>query len=451
VSRLAAMTVLLGAGLAAIGAARLFGLAPAISAAAVAPPTTKSDSPPLAPPFGAVGSAGCSSAACHGGSIASLAAPLNSHAWSFAATQCLTCDPHRRAYAALETPLANQIMRRMHPSAKQESPATEDVRCLACHTNPSLAKPSRQLPELEIIVRREGVGCDSCHGNGQKYLHAHTTWTAANRPGGYQATGMTRLYDLGERALVCAGCHVGAPAEPERGYFVPRDMNHDMIASGHPRLNFDFADSQHRLPPHWLERDRATGAPAKPEFEVKAWLVGRAAQAEAAERLHQDRFQRHVNEASAPWPEFAESNCYSCHHQLLPEGWNQKSPTTGLGLAPRQTLWPLTNPNLVAALKGKAPNKLTDAEVLAVVKRLLVDLYQREAIADWDTACQVFHAAAAYERYRIRATDDRSNPAFEAVLARLRLPQTKGTGSYRSPVSFKPVEAMTELKKLLPR
>jgi hypothetical protein len=33
----------------------------------------------------------------------------------------------------------------------------------------------------------------------------------------------------------------------------------------------------------------------------------------------------------------------------------------------------------------------------------------------------------------------------------LRLPQTKGTGSYRSPISFKPVEAMKELKKLLPR
>src|SRR6185312_10631892 len=141
------------------------------------------------------------------------------------------------------------------------------------------------------------------------------TWTAANRDTGYQQSGMARLYDIGERALACAGCHVGAPADPERGYPV-RDMNHDMIAAGHPRLNFDFADYQRRLPPHWQEKDRlaAAATPRPPDFEAKGWLVGRVAAAEAACRLTADRARR-----LAPWPEFAEFNCYACHHDLVPE------------------------------------------------------------------------------------------------------------------------------------
>src|SRR6185312_4830920 len=114
------------------------------------------------------------------------------------------------------------------------------------------------------------------------------TWTAANRDTGYQQSGMARLYDIGERALACAGCHVGAPADPERGYPV-RDMNHDMIAAGHPRLNFDFADYQHRLTPHWFERNRTTGQPAGPAFELQAWLIGKVAHAEAALHLDVDR------------------------------------------------------------------------------------------------------------------------------------------------------------------
>src|SRR6476660_5000791 len=105
-------------------------------------------------------------------------------------------------------------------------------------------------------LRSEGVGCEACHGNASSWYGPHTgdTWSAANRPALYQTHGMHKLYDVGERALVCAGCHVGAPADEKRGYPVPRDMNHDMIAAGHPRLNFDFADYQRRLPPHWQEK-----------------------------------------------------------------------------------------------------------------------------------------------------------------------------------------------------
>jgi len=85
------------------------------------------------------------------------------------------------------------------------------------------------------------------------------------------------------------------------------------------------------------------------------------------------------------------------------------------------------------------------------MKRLLASLHDREAIGDWDSACQIFHGAAAYERYRLRATHGTPNSAFESVLARLRLPQKKDGDCFRSPVAFTPAEAMKELKRLLPK
>ena len=156
-----------------------------------------------------VGATGCAAAACHGGpATGSLSGKLNSRSWSGAATHCLASDPHTKSYEALEGPLAGAIMSRLHSGAK----ATEDVRCLACHTNPPLAQP--EVSPRERVLQKEGVSCEACHGSASKWLHEHTTWTAAGRPSGYDRSGMTKLYDLGERALACAGCHVGAPADP---------------------------------------------------------------------------------------------------------------------------------------------------------------------------------------------------------------------------------------------
>ena len=50
------------------------------------------------------------------------------------------------------------------------------------------------------------------------------------------------------QAQVCVGCHVGAPAKDG----VPaRDLNHDLMAAGHPRLIFELSSYQANMPPHW--------------------------------------------------------------------------------------------------------------------------------------------------------------------------------------------------------
>src|SRR5437870_3137050 len=112
----------------------------------------------------------------------------------------------------------------------------------------------------------------------------------APAPPGHSAKygSMAHLSDPKVRAETCAGCHVGAPA----GLGAPlRDMNHDLIAAGHPRLNFDYATYLRALPPHWAEKDRdvspAALRPAGDEFPH--WLVGRAATTAATYRPRADR------------------------------------------------------------------------------------------------------------------------------------------------------------------
>ena len=73
------------------------------------------------------------------------------------------------------------------------------------------------------------------------------------------------LREVGNRAKACVGCHIGAPAE---GDWPLRDMNHDMIAGGHPRLQFDLRLFLEAMPEHWYEKN--TGKP-RSTFAGHGW------------------------------------------------------------------------------------------------------------------------------------------------------------------------------------
>ena len=87
-----------------------------------------------------------------------------------------------------------------------------------------------------------------------------------------------------------------------------RDVNHDLIAAGHPRLNFEFAAFSTNLPPHWNTKR------TKPADPAQAWKVGQAMSAHAAADLL--AYRACPKAGSAPWPEFAEYDCFACHREL---------------------------------------------------------------------------------------------------------------------------------------
>jgi hypothetical protein len=342
-----------------------------------------------------VGTPSCSARACHGGDSPLAEKKIGRHeysAWNYA-------DPHTQSLAVLFNDRSKQIKARMQLTRE----AYEEPRCLACHAE-------RSGPDG--VGELTSVGCESCHGSAWLWLDPHTAgdgWRAK-----FPEAAKT-LLDAGNLTAVarsCVGCHIGAP--PDAGIGV-RDMNHDMIAAGHPRLNFEFAGYLAQLPPHWNEKAR----PRDAIFYAKAWTLGQAVSAEAALNLLEYRAQQPV------WPELAEYACYACHHNLqVDRRWRQEPPVESKGkllhgswympalkVLDVEGLTPAVDSfeqsmsaRPTGELASKAAATLKSIVTTAIEKGISADASVRNrvveqlnplALRDWDYAAQVYLALAA--------------------------------------------------------
>lgn len=274
---------------------------------------TRSEAPFLA------GTASCSAGACHGGSQAEkkLIQQNEFSTW-------LAHDKHARAYQVLLDERGQRIGRNLGVEAHK------DERCLACHVTTALA--SKDTKAEFVPLRADGVGCEACHGparSDKPWLYAHTTESWQKNPDRRKVFAdhqMTYLADLETQARTCAGCHVGAPADPTRG--IPaRDCNHDIMAAGHPRLNFELGAFRWNQPPHW-RRDKYSNKEYTrfydPGYEAKTWAVGQAVAAQASLDLLRHRATlANADKDKAVWPEFAEYDCFTCHADFGTKSWRQ--------------------------------------------------------------------------------------------------------------------------------
>jgi Cytochrome c554 and c-prime len=260
--------------------------------------------------------ASCAGRSCHGHLTPASDADtvlLNEY------TLWVTRDPHARAYQTLTTPQSAAMAHRLNLGKAHEA-----QRCLVCHTSPRAAETERT----------SGVGCEACHGNASHWLNAHTSieWRNLDTKS-KSAAGMVEVGDPEVLARQCVGCHVGAP--PSDGVPSERDANHDLIAARHPRLAFEFSSFLANLPPHWKPRPRP---------ETVWWAVGQTVAAEAALDLLRHRAAR----AQSPWPEFAEYDCFACHHELTASSKRSPQPSRRLGTMPWGT-WYFAMPRALAA------------------------------------------------------------------------------------------------------
>lgn len=282
------------------------------------------------------GVASCSAAACHGNVTANTA---QRGIWGNECRVWMESDPHERAYFAL----LDEPARRMAAPLGISEPHKANE-CLVCHA-PDVA-PWVDLTDLVLPV---AIGCDTCHGPAAKWvaLHYEPEWqkkTAAEKA----ALGMTNTKDLLVRARLCAGCHVGGAG---------REVNHDLIAAGHPRLNFELTSYLAMLPKHWDEKAKNREHPAYDlEFEARAWAVGQAVSASAALDLLAARVAK-----GNPWPEFAEFDCGACHHELRYPSWRQTEADPELSKlqlklgSPRWGKWYFTMPRLLDDTQSPLP------------------------------------------------------------------------------------------------
>lgn len=229
-------------------------------------------------------------------------------------TTWLVHDPHARAFETLGSGRSRLIVRNL---GEQKLLPTEHPLCLSCHATVSQDSLDRKA------LRLDGVSCEACHGPaaGWRELHYQPSWkrlTAAEKV----RLGYRCLDQLTPRAQLCAGCHIGQGE---------REVNHDLIAAGHPRLHFEFGAYLANYPRHWpLETDKKN----RPDFEARAWLIGQIVSAQAALELLQHR----AEQSAKPWPEFAEYDCFVCHHDLVTPSWRQ-SAQYGKGRRPGSLFW----------------------------------------------------------------------------------------------------------------
>ena len=239
------------------------------------------------------GAGGCAASSCHGSIQPKTVTRVPQNEYSIWAGQ----DKHARAYQVLSNPVSIRIGKIL----KLEHSPSQTQRCLACH---ALAVPPEQRAETFDIT--DGVSCESCHGPASGWLGQHTVkeWPHERS---VKELGMIDLRDVAVRTHMCLHCHLGT---------AEKSVDHELIAAGHPDLTFELNLFSAVMPRHWKDPKDPPGKDAA-WIGTKEWAVGQGMQL----RDGLDRLARRAR--SSAWPEFAEADCFACHHSLTKpeESW----------------------------------------------------------------------------------------------------------------------------------
>lgn len=296
------------------------------------------------------GAASCAAAACHGGPIPGHSSEMSARGSEY--SLWLERDPHANSWRTLCSNSSLQIMNRLGilKSGKIVKPDAYQ-NCLACHNSTIDLWSNSTTPLIA-----EGVGCESCHGPSRDWYDQHFRDGGARHglqfPGSADFSGMAEIEGFVERARKCASCHVGG---------ADRDMNHDIIAAGHPALYFDMASFHERYPKHWRSaQDESVDARAR------WWMAGQIAIAAAELELLQARVAQ--SHAVSTWPELSVFDCSSCHFELGSRARDVADSQRAVGNGGRARLrtWNLGG---VEALAKMLPSD-SSAELNAAVDRL---------------------------------------------------------------------------------
>jgi Cytochrome c554 and c-prime len=243
------------------------------------------------------GPGGCAASSCHGSVKPKNVTKIWQNEFSIWAAQ----DKHARAYSVLSNPVSQRIGKIL----KLEQPPNKSEKCLVCHALyvPSDLRATTFQPD-------DGVSCENCHGPAVGWLGPHTTegwqhYSAAEKA----KYGMYDTRDLTRRSEKCATCHVGT---------ADKQVDHEMIAAGHPDLTFELDSFSAAMPKHW-KTDRPDD---DTRLGVQTWAIGEAVQL-------RESLNRLSRRASGPnWPDYAELDCFACHHSLTLPGDSWRLTTT---------------------------------------------------------------------------------------------------------------------------
>jgi len=272
------------------GAALLFGgaVTASLRASTLAVTVSSAAQTPAAEPGNYVGPGSCSAVACHGAIRPAPGGRILQTEYSTWVSQ----DRHARATDVLGNAASQRIGRILGMGNPLQAPA-----CLACH---SLDVPPAVRGRN---FATEGVSCEACHGPATGWLGYHVTREATHDES--VRRGMYDTKDVVKRTEKCLTCHLGTS---------DKSVDHEMIAAGHPDLVFELEAFSAAMPRHWKDT-----AATDLDTPVRTFAVGQLTHLRAS----LDRLARRVK--GPVWPEYAELDCFACHHSLTrPEdSWRQ--------------------------------------------------------------------------------------------------------------------------------
>jgi hypothetical protein len=265
-------------------------------------------------------------------------------------------DKHKDAYKVL----LGERSKRMGELLSL-NPAT-DRRCVSCHgVHIDDAKLKEESLKVGFKVE-DGVSCVACHGAYLEWVEMHGSvirrpqWRALSREEKEQKFGMTDLWDPAKRTRMCASCHIGNAAEG-------KVVTHAMYAAGHPPLpGFEPALFSDAMPRHWeYLREKKPEAqkllnfdPSKLEKTELVVVGGAVALREALDVVaSQARTAADGKDPATRLLDWAQFDCYACHHDLRSPSWRQQRGYSGPPGRPAMREWPTALARVAARSVGE--------------------------------------------------------------------------------------------------
>ena len=229
----------------------------------------------------------CATATCHGGVID------QGPSWNHSSSSFYAFDPHRSAGQILTVTAPSKsrnIVERLNPAAASDPSVYDQVlvdRCVSCHTSATTTSSIDQLPKLIA----DGIGCASCHGDSSSWVEPHTRADFVGEMRFQPPYNLVDTESIAGRAATCVRCHVGSRTDDG----IVRDVNHDLIAAGHPAMRFDLLIFNENLPHHWDDDGAVEREFTKSAMRTRA--IGQKTNLFAAAKLSAERaedFERKV-------------------------------------------------------------------------------------------------------------------------------------------------------------
>jgi hypothetical protein len=247
-----------------------------------------------------LGVASCASTVCHG-SVVGRAGSIAQNEYLIWSEK----DAHRGAYQTLRSERSRVIAEKLGIG----NPVEANL-CLDCHATNA---PTELRGEKFQI--NDGVQCESCHGASGDWISIHDD--EDNDYATSVSKGLNPIADPGARATLCLSCHIG-----DENRFV----SHRIMAAGHPRTSFELDTFTFLQPLHFVSD--ADYAERKEAYDsAKSWALGQA----SAVSRQMDVLARPTGAGS--WPEFAQYDCFDCHHSFgsRTSGGNSAGAVANLG------------------------------------------------------------------------------------------------------------------------